>query len=210
MKKEKKSPEIETPVPETYNKELEQVSEIVKSALTISSQAELAAAAEALKEVKKRIAFLVKFFKEPKAKAREAKDAIYKAEKDLLAPYEEFDRKIRLAMGDFASREQARIAAEIKEQQEIDALLDGMEDEIADESAKESAIEKPSEAKVEGLHFRTYYSFEIVDIKLIPKEFTKRVVDKEKIKDLVDSAHEKAEDLCPGIKVISEKVPVMR
>lgn len=137
--------------------------------------------------------------KESEARAAEARKAQEEADAQRRKA-EELARK-----DNFARSEKARLEAE-ESQKRADALKQESKD-IKQES-KEVEIEvkdvKSRAPKIEGLGFRTYWKFEIIDADKLPREFLKS--DEVAIGAYVSQQKELAK--IPGVRVYSEKKSV--
>ncbi len=141
-------------------------------------------------EIKRRIKNIEKFFEEPLKTLHAAHLKMSKNKKDALAPFEKMEREIKdmsLAYMDeqdkkrrqeqeAAEKEQRRIQAEERQRQIDEAAALGTPEEVkaivdAPLPPPPAFIPPPAVEKPKGAATTTRWQFEIVDAKLITREF---------------------------------------
>ena len=168
------------------------VSAIVQQAqaITIQSDADNVNAVTFLRTIKTRLEQVTALFREPKAKADEAKKSLLAAENALKNPLLDAERTIKLKCSDWAiAQERARVKAE----QEARAAAQKAEEErrLAEAEALEKSGEKeraeqviaapvvaptiviPKAKPVAGTSFRDNWKCRIVDPNAVPREWCK-------------------------------------
>lgn len=196
--------------------------------LEIANEDDLRIAAGLMDGFKKAKQSVAAFFKPMKDNAYKAHKEICAREKELLNPYDEADKAVRVKVTVY-NAEQQRIAAEkeaeLKARQEAEAKA-LMEQAIKAENdgniaVAESLLKQASitetistpvqQAKIEGLSFRATYTVEIEDISKVPTEINGvliRPVDESAIKKLAQMS--KGNIKIPGIKIVTTQQAVSR
>jgi hypothetical protein len=195
--------------------------EQAKQQKAISNDAQLQAVGHELVRIKDVRAQVVELFADPKKKAHEAHKAICDSESKLLKPLNEAEStysrmmsayRIELQRKAEEERLRSQREAEEKVRKEREALLAKAEKQLDignDEKAAE-LIEKSEQVipiptfdisyeppKVAGLNFKSNWTFEVIDINQVPREYM--MVDEKKIGAVVKAM--KKDTNIPGIKV---------
>jgi hypothetical protein len=188
-------------------------------ALTITTAAEYTAAdvmCTGLKELEKEI---ITTFKEPKEKAWSAHKAIVAAEAKHLEPVQQARKIIKSKMSEWQEaeekrrcEEEARLQAEANKLAEEQALKAAEEAQKAGDTAQAEAILAapvsapplvlPSAAPKVKTVIQTRWTFRIVDVKLIPREYL--IPDTNKIGAVVRAT--KGGVKIPGVEAFSQRV----
>jgi hypothetical protein len=192
--------------------------------LVVSNQDQYNNASDFLKTIKALQKEVVETFADAKKKAHEAHKAITAAETKHLNPLKIAESVSKKAITDYVQEEQrkARIAAQA-EQERLRKIEEEKRIAEAEKAEKEGKIEEAEEIisqevktvfvqpiqtveKVEGVSFSENWGFDIVDEKLIPREFL--LIDEKKIRQIVKAL--KGSTNIPGVQVKCEKIARVR
>jgi len=188
----------------------------ISDSTTYSQAAELV---KAIKDLKKEI---TAFFEPMKTQAYKAWKAICETEKEQLLKLEPGEKHLSAEMVKYVQEqerkrkeEEERIRQELLKQEEERRL--SMAEELEKSGKKEEAekiieeeINVPSVRvenevpKVNGLHYREEWQFEIENENLIPREFL--IPDEKKIRKYIKAMGETAK--IPGVKIFKTKILV--
>lgn len=192
-----------------------EVRSIAATEIVIQDQASYEAAGKILVEIAARKKKVAAFFAEPKEKAHEAHKSICKKEKEMLAPLEDVERKVKRLMGEYFSAEQARIQAE-KERQRIEAeklmeLAVESEEQGETELAHEAVVAAAVEAvkvtympKAQGTSTKMVWKFRVIDLDKVPDYLIIKTVDENMLKGMMKGFGEKPSKDIPGIEFYRE------
>jgi leucyl aminopeptidase len=158
-----------------------------------------------------------KTFKDSKKKTYEAWQSVIASEKKHIAPVKTAIKAVKFAMSEFLTKKRAaedevrklleekarKLEEEKRLQEAINLESQGKvkEAEKVIETPIEVFIPKAIEKKIEGIHSRTDWTWDITDESLIPREYL--VVDSKKITAVVKALKEQCN--IPGIIVHSEQ-----
>ena len=172
-----------------------------------------------LKEYKAR---LDKRYLPMKKKTHEAWKEVCDRINDYDKPIAEADKKLKLSMSDYTTRQERerraeedriRREAEEKEKARIEEELKevGYKEEEAKQEAEKIDLYVPEvkiedKTKVEGVSYRTNYKYRIADVSKIPVAYM--MPDEKKIGGVVRAMKENTN--IPGIEIYTEKTPIDR
>lgn len=185
-------------IEDSYDPQIQKAHELHKSLLEEKKKYTLPLAfAEMI--IKKSIGI---YLQEQEQIRREQKEIRKRAEEERRRIEEEALRKAQEA--EIRAAETKNEEEKKEAQEEVNKFLEQaaiQEEKLVNEMPKE--IEKP---KVEGLSLHDHWTFEIIDEKLIPREFL--VVDRQKINLFVQQHKEKAN--ISGVRIYCEKIMAAR
>lgn len=215
----------ELTVPDTT--ELDQESHAIvttANALTIASNDDLQVAGDFLKRAKGALKVLDATFDPSIKKAHEAHKSMVAAKKKHAEPLQHAERIVKGKMADYTEEqervrraEEARLREIARKEDEERRLAEAAALEAAGEhESAESVIDAPASpvpvvvpktvAKVEGVSYRTNWTFRIVNVDAIPRQFM--VPDEKAIGAHARSMKERAS--IPGVEFIAEKTVASR
>jgi seryl-tRNA synthetase len=117
------------------------------------------------------------------------------AEKKALALQQKIDEE---------AREKARLANKSGDKNKANAILERAEEKK--EAAVDKIMTKAEPVKAAGLSFREDWTYEVINERLIPDAYWKKILDTKKIGEEV--TRNKAETKIPGIRAYSKKTPL--
>ncbi len=188
----------------------------------INNQSDYLNAVEMLKGIKALRKKLDDRYKPIQEKTKEANQLALQNIRDYQVPLNDAERTINSSMGKYVTKknkerkaEEDRIKkiAEEKERADIKKDLEecGLDKKEAEQEAEKMEVVVPDvqiqdETKVENLSYRTNWYFLIEDVSKIPREYM--IPDEKRIGNVARTL--KGTITIPGVKIYSEKRPILR
>jgi predicted nucleic acid-binding protein len=166
-------------------------------------------AAELTKAVKSLLKEVDSEFNEPVNQAHKLHKTLLAKKAKYADPLKKLEKDLKSKMTRwYVAEEQRRREEERKAQEEQERQAEELRKLGIDDAADEVQSSPTEVAEIDkfGISYQTYYSFEITDPALIPREYL--TVDTVKIGQVVRALKDQAN--IPGVKVVEEKRSVVR